>query len=40
MIEIGQINIGDQEVEYANNQMKLKINNGEFKRGSIMITSQ
>lgn len=40
MIEIGEVNLGDNEVEYSNSAMKLKINNGDFKRGGIMITSR
>lgn len=40
MIEIGQISINENDVEYANNQITLKVNNGEFQKGSIALTNQ
>jgi hypothetical protein len=40
MIEIGRVNIDAGDVEYQNNQMKLKVNGGEFKRGSVQMTSK
>lgn len=39
MIEIGQVNLGENDVEYENSTMKLRINNGEFARGQILITN-
>lgn len=40
MIEIGQVNIDENDIEYSNNSMKLKINNGEFQRGGISLTNR
>lgn len=40
MIEIGRVNIDENDVEYTNNQMKLKINGGDFNRGSIHLTNK
>lgn len=40
MIEIGQISINESNVEYTNDQITLKVNNGEFQKGSITLTNQ
>lgn len=40
MIQVGQIRIDDDEVEYSNSQMKLKINNGDFQRGKMFLSSR
>lgn len=40
MIEIGEINLGESVVEYTNNAMKLKINNGDFVRGGVLLTNK
>jgi len=38
MISIGTINYPQEEIEYFNKEMKLRINNAEFERGELIIT--
>ncbi|KAL7019767.1 hypothetical protein ACKWTF_011240 [Chironomus riparius] len=38
MISIGTINYPQDEIEYFNKEMKLRINTGEFERGELIIT--
>lgn len=38
MISIGTINYSQDEIEYFNKEMQLRINSGEFERGELIIT--
>lgn len=40
MIQIGNIDILPEEIEYTNRNVKIKINNQEFLRGDIFITKR
>lgn len=40
MISIGEISVQPDEIEFSNNNIKLKINNGEFERGELIFTKK
>lgn len=40
MIAVGQINVPQDEVEYSNKDMKLRINNSGYERGELIITKR